>query len=135
MLRAAVAVEGSSKEATRHWPEPYHRVVIKPATHNVDNQNLLRGLMVAMELELVDIAPHDVTLIDGALGSLIIYLNQGLSNISPSTGSLGRELEQRWTGDKICERLTSVLRSDRKVAIPQIHLAKRTPSSTRFEGR
>ena len=24
---AAVAVEGTSKEAVRHWPEPYHRIV------------------------------------------------------------------------------------------------------------
>lgn len=116
---AAVAVEGTSKEAIRHWPEPYHRIIIKPAAHNADNQNVLRGLMVSMELELADIAPHDVTLIDGAFGSLIIYLNQGLSNISRDTGALGAELKQRWTNERINERLLRVLQSDRKVAVPK----------------
>lgn len=116
---AAVAVEGTAKEAIRHWPEPYHRMVVKPATHNADNQNVLRGLMIAMELELADIAPHDVTLIDGAFGSLIIYLNQGLSSIGIGTGTLGGELERHWMDGRISERLLRVLQSDRKVAVPK----------------
>jgi len=112
-------VEGTSKEAVRHWPEPYHRIIVKPARHNGDNQSLLRGLMVAMELELAGIAPHDITLIDGAFGSLIIYLNQGLSQIPASTGMLGYELEQLYRNDNILDRLISLLQDDRKAAIPK----------------
>lgn len=116
---AAVAVEGTSKEATRHWPQPYHLMMVKPATHNPHNTNLLRGLMVAMELELADMAPHDLTLIDGALGSLIIYLNQGLGNVGTDSGALGSELKRHWLDEKGCERLIRTLKSDRKVAVPK----------------
>jgi hypothetical protein len=31
---AAVAIEGTSKEATRHWPEPYHRMWAGSVPHN-----------------------------------------------------------------------------------------------------
>src|SRR2546429_5555650 len=31
---AAVAVEGTSKEATRHWQEPYHRMWVEGLEHS-----------------------------------------------------------------------------------------------------
>ena len=116
---AAIAVEGTSKEAIRHWPEPFHRVVVKTASHATENQLVLRGLTVAMELELSQIAPHDLVLLDGAFGSLIIYLNQGLSNIGDVAPILGSELEQRWMGQQMVTRLIGLLRSEKTVAIPK----------------
>src|SRR5690349_13642932 len=47
---AAVAVEGTAKEATRHWPEPYHRMWTGGVAHRVETTGVLRALMVGMEL-------------------------------------------------------------------------------------
>ena len=116
---AAVAVEGTSKEATRYWPEPYHRILVETATHASENQLVLRGLMVIMELELAQLAPHDVVLLDGAFGSLIIYLNQGLSNIGTTSDLLGKELQRRWVEERLMSRLLRLLRGDKAVAIPK----------------
>jgi hypothetical protein len=49
---AAVAVEGTSKEATRHWPEPRHRMWTRAVPHDDATTLVLRGLMICMELEL-----------------------------------------------------------------------------------
>src|SRR6266542_5716869 len=77
---AAIAIEGTSKEAKRYWPEPRHRMWARGVPHNDNTTGVLRGLMVGMELELATEAPHDLVLLDGAFASLIIYLNQGLTN-------------------------------------------------------
>lgn len=116
---AAVAIEGTSKEAIRYWPEPYHRIWAGAVPHAEGTTLVLRGLMVGMELELASIAPHDLVLLDGALGSLVIYLNQGLSNIIEVPMQLGDELRQRWQGQQIFTRLMALIRSDRVVAVPK----------------
>src|SRR5580704_6613045 len=33
---AAVAVEGTSKEARRHWPQPYHQMWVESLPHAID---------------------------------------------------------------------------------------------------
>lgn len=115
---AAVAIEGSARQATRYWPEPYHRMWAGGIKHVVDATGVLRGLMVAMELDLASRAPHDLVLLDGSLGSLIIYLNQGLTTVT-EVPVLGRELMTRWGDDGVMQRLLSVLSSDRTVAVPK----------------
>jgi len=70
---AAVAVEGTSKEATRHWPEPYHRMWVECLEHSKNITNTLRGMMISMELDLAVGAPHDLVLLDGSF-SLSCYL-------------------------------------------------------------
>ena len=67
---AAVAIEGTSKEATRYWPEPYHRMWAGGVPHNDNTTGVLRGLMVGMELELAREAPHDLVLLDGKIESI-----------------------------------------------------------------
>jgi hypothetical protein len=114
---AAVAVEGTSKEARRHWPEPYHQMWAAGIPHDINTTNALRGLMVSMELSLAREAPHDLVLLDGAFGSLIIYLNQGLSNLAVPT--LGEELRRRWHDQKIFQALLRLLTSERTVAVPK----------------
>ena len=116
---AAVAIEGTSKEAKRHWPEPYHRMWAKGVPHKDNTTLLVRGLMVGMELDLAREAPHDLVLLDGSFASLIIYLNQGLSNIEDKSSALGRELDRQWRDEDIFQRLLALLKSDRTVAVPK----------------
>ncbi len=115
---AAVAVEGTAKEAKRHWQEPYHRFWAGTVPHNDDSTMVLRGLMMAMELDLAGQAPHDLVLLDGSFASLIIYLNQGLSNVA-SVGAMGNELTHRCEAQGLIRQLIGVLRSDRVVAMPK----------------
>lgn len=116
---AAVAIEGTSKEERRHWQEPYHRIWVDGLPHNVDSVGPLRGLMVSMEIELASEAPHDLVLLDGSFSSLVIYLNQGLSNLSDVAVPLRNELDQQWKDRKLFQKLLSLLQSDRTVAIPK----------------
>lgn len=116
---AGVAVEGTAKEATRHWPEPRHRFWVGNIKHNDKSTGVLRGIMVSMELDLAHEAPHDLVLLDGSFASLIIYLNQGLFNIDFAPDALGNELSRRWTEQQIFLRLLSLLSSDRIVAVPK----------------
>lgn len=116
---AAVAIEGTSKEERRHWQEPYHRIWINGLPHNVDSVGPLRGLMVSMEVELASEAPHDLVLLDGSFSSLIIYLNQGLEKLSQTAATLREELNNRWAKENHLDRLISLLKSDRTVAIPK----------------
>lgn len=76
---AAVAVEGTSREGRRHWPEPHHRVWVGAVPHQDDTVRLLRARMTEMELDLAWEAPHDLVLLDGSFASLVIYLNQGFA--------------------------------------------------------
>ena len=116
---AAVAIEGTSKEATRHWPEPYHRIWVGDIPHADSTSLVLRGLMVGMELELANLAPHDLVLVDGAFGSLIIYLNQSLSNVNDVPADLGNTMKRRWDAQGIFSRLMAIIGSDRALAVPK----------------
>lgn len=115
---AAVAVEGTAKEARRHWQEPYHRFWASSVLHDDATTLLLRGLMVAMELELARQAPHDLVLLDGSFASLIIYLNQGLTNLS-AVSRMGEELRNRWNQQGLLRQLLQLLRSDSVISVPK----------------
>lgn len=116
---AGVAIEGTAKEAKKHWPEPYHRMWAGGVPHNANTTGVLRGLMVGMELELANEAPHDLVLLDGSFASLIIYLNQGLTSINVVPPQLGNEFRQRWQEQNIFQRLLALMRSERTVAVPK----------------
>ena len=116
---AAVAVEGTSKEAKRHWPEPYHRMWTGGLQHHDSTTGALRSLMVGTELELANEAPHDLVLLDGAFASLVIYINQGLTVVDEVPHALGEELRRRWTEQRMFERLVGLIRSERVVAVPK----------------
>lgn len=115
---AAVGVEGTAKEARRYWEQPYHRFWARTVSHSEDTTSLLRGLMVCMELELSRNAPHDLVLLDGSFASLVIYLNQGLSNLSKED-TLGAELKQRWETQGLLQKLIDSLSDNRFIAIPK----------------
>lgn len=120
---AAVAVEGTSKEAHRFWPQPYHQMWVESVRHSANAVGPLRGLMVSMELDLACQAPHDVVLLDGSFTSLIIYLNQGLTTLTQSPNVLGTEFLNRWNSG-LLGSLLALLKSDRTVAIPKFTARK-----------
>lgn len=115
---AAVAVEGTSKEATRHWPQPYHEMWVDSVPHGMETTGILRGIMVSMELNLAGQAPHDLVLLDGSFSSLVIYLNQALTSLGNCAEQLRSEFVRRWQAG-ILGQLKSLLKSDRTVAIPK----------------
>lgn len=116
---AAVAIEGTSKEAKRYWPEPYHRMWTGGLQHHDSTTGALRSLMVGSELELATEAPHDLVLLDGAFASLVIYINQGLTVVDEVPRALGDELRRRWSEQKMFERLVALMRSERVIAVPK----------------
>jgi hypothetical protein len=115
---AAVAVEGTAKEAKRFWPQPYHQIWVDSVCHSINSVGPLRGLMVSMELALAHQAPHDVVLLDGSFASLVIYLNQGLTSASEAPPSVTNEFLNRWNSG-LLDQVLSLLHSDRTVAVPK----------------
>jgi hypothetical protein len=115
---AAVAVEGTSKEAVRHWPEPYHDMWVDGLPHRIDTVGVLRGMMVSMEIALAANSPHDLVLLDGSFSSLIIYLNQALTKVDDCAKTLADEFLERWSSG-VLEQLKALLTSDRTVAMPK----------------
>jgi NurA domain len=116
---AAVAVEGTSKEARRHWQEPYHRMWVNSFEHSKNATNTLRGLMISMELELAAEAPHDLVLLDGSFIVLLIYLNQGLTSFGAAPALLREEFQRRWKEQRVLDRFLALIESDRTVAVPK----------------
>jgi hypothetical protein len=116
---AAVAVEGTSKEARRHWQEPYHRMWVNSFEHSKNTTNALRGLMISMELELAAEAPHDLVLLDGSFIVFVIYLNQGLTSFKEAPARLREEFQRRWSEQHVLDRFLALIASDRTVAIPK----------------
>jgi hypothetical protein len=116
---AGIAVEGTTKEARRYWPEPYHRIWVEGIPHRGQPANILRGLMVAMELELATLAPHDLVLLDGSFASIIIYVNQGVAQLEQVDPTLGETLNRVWATGDLYRSIITLLRSTRAVAIPK----------------
>jgi len=116
---AAVAVEGTSKEARRHWQEPYHRMWVNTFEHSKNATNTLRGLMISMELELAHEAPHDLVLLDGSFIVFVIYLNQGLTSFREAPVLLREEFQRRWSDQLVLDRCLALITSDRTVAVPK----------------
>ncbi|MCL5044629.1 MAG: DNA double-strand break repair nuclease NurA [Deltaproteobacteria bacterium] len=116
---AAVAVEGTSKEARRHWQEPYHRMWVNSFEHSKNATNALRGLMISMELELAAEAPHDLVLLDGSFIVFVIYLNQGLTSFREAPALLREEFQRRWSEQHVLDGLLALIESDRTVAVPK----------------
>jgi hypothetical protein len=116
---AAVAVEGTSKEARRYWQEPYHRLWVGSVEHSKNATNSLRGIMISMELELVAEAPHDLVLLDGSFIVLLIYLNQGLTSHKQAPVPLYEEFKNRWSSQQVLDRFLSIIESDRTIAVPK----------------
>lgn len=118
---AAVAVEGTTKEAHRHWPEPHHRIWVGGVQHQGQPASVLKGLMVSMELELAAESPHDLVLLDGSFASLIIAVNQGVSQLDQVDRSLAEPLRERWNSGQLFNKMLALLQNQnsRTIAVPK----------------
>lgn len=116
---AAVAVEGTVKEARRYWPEPHHKIWVNGVPHQGQPTGILRALMVGMELELAAEAPHDVVLLDGSFTSLIIYINQGVTQLENIAPQLASHLRSKWEDGQLFNMLLGLLTNNRTVAVPK----------------
>ena len=77
---AAIAIEGLTPPwETRYWYGPKHLVEIEPVDHSGDNNSIIRGITMGMEVQLASNAPHNIVFLDGSLTTPIIYLNQSLT--------------------------------------------------------
>jgi len=74
--------------------------------------------MVSMEMSLARQAPHDVVFLDGSFASLVIYLNQAITNLAEAGHILGTEFLRRWDSG-LLTHVIGLLRSDRTVAVPK----------------
>lgn len=78
---AALAIEGLTPPSEkRFWPDPRHVARVLPVPHHESTQQLVRGTMMAHELDLAQNAPHDVVMLDYSLRTPAIYLNNATSS-------------------------------------------------------
>jgi NurA domain-containing protein len=81
----AVAVEGLTPPSEeRFWPEPRHQIYVDTEAHDEDTSSILRGVMMGMELQLAQSAPHEVVFLDGSLTTPTIFFNQALNKFASS---------------------------------------------------
>jgi len=93
---AAVAVEGITPPSEiRHWPRPRHFCYVDSINHSDATGLVLRALMIGLEIELANRAPHDVIMIDGSLTTPLIYINQALARIDDVSVHLSAEFMNR----------------------------------------
>lgn len=95
---AGVAIEGLIPPSEkRHWEKPHHRAFIQPEKHNPDTSTVIRGLMMEMEIELAEKAPHDIVFLDGSLTTPLIYMNQAINKMSESGDTvIGKNLAENF---------------------------------------
>ena len=78
----AVAIEGLTPPSeTRFWPEPRHLIYVDTEAHEAETSSISRELMIGMELQLAQNAPHEVVFLDGSLTTPTIFFNQALNKL------------------------------------------------------
>ena len=116
---AALAIEGITPPSEkRFWPEPRHRAKIFSVSHHESTQQMIRGLMMANELDLAKNAPHDVVMLDYGLRTPTIYLNNATSNFgkSPSAELRDAFAEQFAAGLTAYAEITAGVKRDKVYA-------------------
>jgi hypothetical protein len=96
VIVGAVAVEGLTPPSeTRYWPETRHSVYVDTEVHDADTGSIVRGLMAGMELQLAQIAPHELVFLDGSLTTPTIFFNQAINRIANARNmKISKELER-----------------------------------------
>lgn len=90
---AAVAFEGLTPPSEkREWERPHHLVKIKNIPHYDGTTSIARAVMIGMELQLAEKAPHNVIFIDGSLTTPFIHLHQGLNKVEEEKNEFGDHL-------------------------------------------
>lgn len=79
-LAVAVGIEGLTDSPSVHWPGVQYAAWQKTLPHEgEETATTCRGVMTALELEVLRHAPHDVVLLDGSHLTPVIALNTLLS--------------------------------------------------------
>ena len=104
---AAVAVEGLPPPIEkRYWPGPKHLSEMEAVPHHASTGQVLRALMFCMELDLADSAPHSVVMLDGAITTPLISVNQALGALNSAPPFFVDLLESRVrSASKIIEKI------------------------------
>jgi len=120
---AGVAVEGIIPPSEkRFWEKPRHKVFVQPQKHNPDTGVIVRGVMMEMEMELAEKAPHDVVFLDGSFSTPLIYMNQAVNSFLENTDlEIGKKLEENF--DDFIYSYKKILKSKRSdkmwVSVPK----------------
>jgi len=115
LLSVAVGVEGLA-EGTTAWESTQYQWWARAAPHDLDNERLCRGVMIAQELAILAEAPHEVRILDGSHLTLVIQLNSALTSYSADVRAEARRV---WDRLQIIPALHETCRSHTIVAMPK----------------
>jgi hypothetical protein len=94
LLSVAVGVEGLAAGTTA-WESTQYQWWARADRHDLDNERLCRGVMIAQELVILANAPHKVRILDGSHLTLVIQLNSALTSSSTEVRSEARRIWER----------------------------------------
>jgi hypothetical protein len=115
LLSVAVGVEGLA-EGTTAWESTQYQWWARADPHDLDNERLCRGVMIAQELTILADAPHEVRILDGSHLTLVIQLNSALTSYS---GDVRAEARRVWDRLHTIPALHEICRSHTIVAMPK----------------
>lgn len=119
---AGVAVEGLTPPSeTRHWNYPHHLCEVLPTRHHDKTGLVSKAIMLSMELELANSAPHDVVFLDGSFTTPLINIQQALYTIDEVDSNLSNLFfEVMKDAMEAYETIVYAKRSDRQfVSVPK----------------
>jgi len=115
LLSVAVGVEGLA-EGTTAWESTQYQWWARADPHDLDNERLCRGVMIAQELAILAEAPHEVRILDGSHLTLVIQLNSALTSYSADVRAEARRV---WSRLHTIPALHETCRSHAIVAMPK----------------
>lgn len=115
LLSVAVGVEGLADRTTA-WDSTQYQWWARADCHEIDNERLCRGVMIAQELAILTVAPHAVRILDGSHLTLVIQLNSALTS---SSSEIRAEARRVWEKLDTPSALADACRSPTVVAMPK----------------
>lgn len=115
LLSVAVGVEGLADETTA-WDSTQYEWWVRADRHDLDNERLCRGVMIAQELAILANAPHQVRILDGSHLTLVIQLNSALTSYSTDVRAEARRV---WERLDTVDALRETCRSETILAMPK----------------
>lgn len=114
-LAVAVGVEGLSEHTTQ-WGGTQYEWWSRVGKHDLESERLCRGIMTALELEILQNAPHDFRILDGSHLTPIIQLNSALTVRSEE---LLDEAARRWGRSDTRSGLAQMAEDVHIIAMPK----------------